>query len=220
MGQYYKPIILKDNGKDIEAFVHPHTLDNGLKLMEHAYMGNSVPNSVVNYLKEHGAHKIVWAGDYAEARNGDEDNLYSQCPEGKELKTPKTERDWNIRFLINEDKKEYLDLERVVSLDAWTIHPLPLLTADGNGQGGGDYYGTDMDFVGSWAYDTISVSEKYPPIDYKRIEPLFLELGDITRGLAVVAKALERLPIDIADDEWFKKNILESVAKIDKVKEW
>lgn len=40
--------------------------------------------------------------------------------------------------------------------ETWFIHPLPLLTAVGNGQGGGDYSGTDMELIGSWAGDHVS----------------------------------------------------------------
>ena len=44
----------------------------------------------------------------------------------------------------------------------WTIHPLPLLIAHGNGQGGGDYYGSDMDKVGIWAFDHVYTSDEVP----------------------------------------------------------
>ena len=50
--------------------------------------------------------------------------------------------------------------------DTWTVHPLPLLTCDGNGRGGGDWHeenpdGTEKEnakLVGTWAYDHISVT--------------------------------------------------------------
>ena len=38
------------------------------------------------------------------------------------------------------------------------IHPLPLLTAIGNGKGGGDYRGTCLDLVGHWACDKIEAA--------------------------------------------------------------
>jgi hypothetical protein len=40
-------------------------------------------------------------------------------------------------------------------------HPLPLLTCEGNGRGGGDYRG-DSPLIGSWARDIISVEEVKP----------------------------------------------------------
>ena len=57
------------------------------------------------------------------------------------------------------------------------FHPLPLLTANGNGRGGGDYLGSDMDLVGSWAGDRIAVANDEGMIktDYLRLEPQFKE---------------------------------------------
>lgn len=37
------------------------------------------------------------------------------------------------------------------------LHPLPLLTCIGNGKGGGDYWGTCMESVGSWALHPIAI---------------------------------------------------------------
>ena len=37
------------------------------------------------------------------------------------------------------------------------LHPLPLLTAVGNGRGGGDYAGINADKIGSWAFDVLEV---------------------------------------------------------------
>ena len=42
------------------------------------------------------------------------------------------------------------------------IHPLPLLTSEGNGRGGGDYHTSDEyleNMVGSWARDVIEVTD-------------------------------------------------------------
>jgi hypothetical protein len=42
------------------------------------------------------------------------------------------------------------------------LHPLSLLTAEGNGAGGGDYRGSNEIIVGSWARDVISIDEEIP----------------------------------------------------------
>ena len=55
-----------------------------------------------------------------------------------------------------------LPLLTIHPLPLLTIHPLPLLTAEGNGRGGGDYYGSDMELVGTWARDVISVERQVP----------------------------------------------------------
>jgi hypothetical protein len=39
---------------------------------------------------------------------------------------------------------------------------LPLLTAEGNGRGGGDYRGENENLIGSWARDIISVEMEIP----------------------------------------------------------
>ena len=84
------------------------------------------------------------------------------------------------RYVVNHTKKQYVDkkhrdMDGAVGLTLPTaesgggdldgdddIHPLPLLTAEGNGRGGGDYYGSDMELVGTWARDVISVERRVP----------------------------------------------------------
>lgn len=65
------------------------------------------------------------------------------------------------KYILNLDKKQYVKIPKYDE-NVWTIHPLPLLCADGNGRGGGDYSGSDMDKVGIWAYDRIAISNKIP----------------------------------------------------------
>lgn len=73
------------------------------------------------------------------------------------------------KYIINFDKKVFVRIpEKPVNpYDEngnyiLTIHPLPLLCADGNGGGGGDYWGANETLVGSWAYDRIGVSNELP----------------------------------------------------------
>lgn len=65
------------------------------------------------------------------------------------------------KYILNLSKKEYVKIPEYKK-NEWTIHPLPLLCADGNGRGGGDYSGSDMDKVGVWAYDRIGISNEIP----------------------------------------------------------
>ena len=44
----------------------------------------------------------------------------------------------------------------------WPICPFAVLTAIGNGRGGGDYDGIEMDMVGAWAWDEIAITKKIP----------------------------------------------------------
>ena len=105
---------------------------------------------------------------------------------------PGSETECRYRYVVNHTKKLYVDkkhrdmdgavgltLPSVVSgggdlgdddddddgdmVEAQIrIHPLPLLMAEGNGRGGGDYYGSDMELVGTWARCVISVERQVP----------------------------------------------------------
>ena len=68
MGQYYKPIILEPRG-GVKAWFYSHEYGNGLKLMEHSYIGNSFCNAVENYLTNN-PQRLVWAGYYADCEKG------------------------------------------------------------------------------------------------------------------------------------------------------
>ena len=97
----------------------------------------------------------------------------------------------NYRYIINHTKKEYVKVP-AYEKDKWIIHPLPILLSDGCGRGLGDYHDEvclnpeeeDLDkrkmekkhnaqFVGAWAYDTISVTNNeadakgYTKIDWE-----------------------------------------------------
>ena len=57
------------------------------------------------------------------------------------------------------------------------MHPLPLLTCEGNGNGGGDYHSEyGKEYVGTWARDLIGcVSTKKDLEGYTEIIPNFKE---------------------------------------------
>ncbi len=71
-------------------------------------------------------------------------------------------------FCVNHTKKQYVDKRTVPSTGDDRLHPLPLLTCEGNERGNGDYFGSYR-YVGSWARDVISV-EKEAPKRYKKLE--------------------------------------------------
>lgn len=173
MGQYYYPIILDKDGK-IVVWMLAHRYGNGLKLMEHSWIGNNFVSTFEFALSPEGPHhksRVVWAGDYADSEPDQEENLYRICTEYNEIRP--TEKGTNkYRFVVNHSKKLFVDKTKVPkSSEDFTIHPLPLLTAEGNGRGGGDFRDGDP-LVGSWARDVISVEET-APADY---EELFFNL--------------------------------------------
>lgn len=174
MGQYYKVILLAENNLDIyeiiRCFIEP-TCNNGSKLMEHSYIHNDFVAIVESLLSPEGMFyksRIVWAGDYADNEPNLNDNLYTitETQNNKAiLSAAKISNDYI--YILNHTKKLYIDKTKYDN-----IHPLPILTAEGNGRGGGDYYGTNMELVGTWARDVISV-EKHKPDNYAKFTHKF-----------------------------------------------
>ena len=159
MGQYYKPINLEK-----KQWIYTHRFKQGMKLMEHSYIENTFVQAIEVLLTKFGPwykSKLVWAGDYADVeketmKKGDEDsgeNLFSLIDDsnGIESLAPyqidkiKEKNKIDLKdypFIVNHSKKVYVDKRKVKEFDGnWKIHPLPLLTCEGNGRGGGDYGG-------------------------------------------------------------------------------
>jgi hypothetical protein len=81
------------------------------------------------------------------------------------------------QYIINEDTKQFVDVNKA-KRDKWgyRIHPLPLLIAEGNGRGCGDYNSQkypDLDKVGIWARNLIRVSDEKPAKGYKELKVNF-----------------------------------------------
>ena len=192
MGQYYKPVILgektEENHETVKAWMCSHEYDNGLKLMEHSYQGNNFVSTFEKQLSRKGDYhksRVVWSGDYADNEpdlkiiyEGKEHNanLYSLCNCENEIK-PKVSKTDIYPYILNHTKKLFVDKNKVPEIKDWEgakIHPLPLLTCEGNGRGGGDFRGDEKGIVGSWARDVISVEKTNPLVttdtmDYKEI---------------------------------------------------
>ena len=173
MGQYYKPIILAEKeGEDekILSWVYSHELGSGLKLMEHSWRKNPFVQAFETLIADN-PQRVVWAGDYAdnepnrkEIHEGKEylqveANLYDLCEDDTKV-SPKARRK-EYRYIINHSQNAFVDKRKGIDVDGWQIHPLPLLTCEGNGRGGGDFRGTSS-LVGIWARDYISVSDTKP----------------------------------------------------------
>ena len=162
MGQYYYPIILNSNGK-IVVWMCAHNYNNGLKLMEHSYLGNNFVSTFEFGLSPEGPHyksRVVWAGDYADKEPDQEKNLYQMCDEYTMI-SPQVKETKMYCYIINHSKKQFVDKTKTPKQENFALHPLPLLTCEGNGRGGGDYRG-ESPLIGSWARDIISVEEVAP----------------------------------------------------------
>jgi hypothetical protein len=173
MGQYYMAVILAEKVAGQKEFIRlclcPGNYANGAKLVEHSYINNDFMNVVEYLLSPNGAFyrsRLVWAGDYADKEEGSEENLY-ECSQEKSYTTPYVpENPPQNRYIVNHTLREYVDKK------GRYFHPLSLLTAEGNGRGGGDYHGSREDMVGRWARHLISV-EQEPPSDYTELAAAF-----------------------------------------------
>lgn len=189
MGQCYKLIILNDarktasNKNKIFKFLHGRCNGVGIgKMCEFSYIENWAVNAFLSELKT--PKRIVCAGDYADNETKSKFNLYELCENyGMEIDFDKVSnkvKNHTFRYIINEDKKVYLDLNENLELakgeNECVYHPLPILISEGNGRGMGDYEGISMQYVGTWARDLIRVSGKKPSDKkYKKETYIFFE---------------------------------------------
>jgi hypothetical protein len=149
-------------------------------------------------------HNIVWAGDYADSeplppstailsesqtennffQNYNQKNLFKLASDQPEkeyvFQTPTIPehtlahtKKINYTYIVNHTKKLYANILKISK--NLELHPLALLTAEGNGRGGGDYYGINHELCGCWARDSISMENIEPSSDYieKWHTPLF-----------------------------------------------
>ena len=162
MGQYYYAVILDANGW-IRVWMAPGF---GAKLMEHSYLGGIGVGTFEWELTPEGRHhmsRVAWCGDYADAEPGLGKNLHLICNERNDLMlAPTAVTLGEHQFLVNHTKRQFVDKSKVPKgLGGFQIHPLPLLTCEGNGRGGGDFDGTSP-LIGSWARDVISAEKTAP----------------------------------------------------------
>lgn len=197
MGQYYNAVVIDSLGNVVKF--SPRDYENFYKLMEHSWVGNKFVNVVYRAIHNH-PQRVAWIGDYSNDYYEDEyhcayqdkiaqddfmkyfDICWRETPvQPKKIRfsvMPVTESTQN-RYLLNHTTKQYIDLyKHAIQYEGeWgAIDPLPLLTACGNGRGGGDYHGTHMELVGAWAFDVLElVCKKSKIAGYQELTVSFTE---------------------------------------------
>lgn len=178
MGQYYIPVALpverSDESRSALKKWYSHNYDNGLKLMEHSYVRNEFVGAVAHYLINNPC-RLWWLGDYSEADDLPElglvgfQLLYSFAWRNENGEREDSISEWHhsYPYILNHSKHAYISMKTYLHNNLpdkyWCmISPLPLLTAVGNGRGGGDYYGINENFIGTWAGDIIEITNKQP----------------------------------------------------------
>lgn len=190
MGQYYTGY-LEQKGE--EPFIFNLKVDGEYtlsKLMEHSWWKNDAVNAFCNLIY-HNPGKVSWVGDYAdtETRLVDKgiitqnrlETIYQRAMHSDNTKgLSKVSFCLDNKFLVNHTRKEYMDLNRYwekCEQKGWCIHPVPLLTALGNGLGGGDFYihsRIGYDDVGIWADQELSIEDDIPK-EYREVLYQFME---------------------------------------------
>lgn len=180
MGQYYRPVLQNAEG---EITVLNRKVDGKrtlAKLMEHSWWDNEFVGTVTRMLYDEPA-KIAWVGDYADEYGDLGKALYSIAwAEGEDgVGVSKDVLLLDGKVILNHTKKLYLCCneykKKSVDKEGWVLHPIPMLTAIGNGGGGGDYHhGANQDFVGCWAFDEIEVDD-ITPEGYDKLDVWFKE---------------------------------------------
>lgn len=202
MGQYYTPLLISSHNQ-IQT-LNSHSFESGAKLMEHAWVGNQFVNAA--YALIFGKPKrVAWIGDYADNPYDATKDAYARAMPHAEFKkfyncamedntAPVSASIFSARgldllnydtkgtFLINHSRKCCFSLEeyiwRSISMDGWCVNPLPLLTACGNGRGGGDFHEQNRGYkdVGIWAFDLLEYNNTVPP-GYENVKFRFMERG-------------------------------------------
>ena len=170
-------------GNDFVGFIERQLLNNPQPIVWAGDYADAEPfedipkNVTKRMLKENGYYK----NDIKELES-EGVNLYSVCGYGNvaklthdiEFKENENRYNYNFkgvgvnlresRYIVNHDKKEFVDKSTVPKIVGWgaKINPLPLLTCEGNNRGGGDFRGDEKGLVGSWARDVISLESKRP----------------------------------------------------------
>ena len=154
-----------------------------LMLTDYSYIGDEYCNDILSLLSdEWQGDRVLHIGDYASQNDNTNTekviseinkkfnykfSIYSYAETFNDV-VPSNEKK-QIRYVYNLDKKEYLDLyhQPIINIgySFSEVHFLKynsfaLLTACGNGLGGGDYDGCNVEEVGKWAGDHFVASEK------------------------------------------------------------
>ena len=192
MGQYYKPALIVPDNRVLT--MRATSFDSFNKLTEHSWISNPFVNAVysliyksakrVAWIGDYSREDYETCGEaYIKAMPFDQFQKFYELTWGDDvIDLPSkffSNRDLSIltfdtkgMFLVNRNKRVYIDMaayirENTVKSGAWAgwcMDPLPLLTACGNGRGGGDFYEGHIGYadIGVWAFDCLEYTDQIP----------------------------------------------------------
>lgn len=187
MGQYYRIITRNASGTTVfDRSIKGDPDYVGAKLMEHSWWGNRFCKALAATIVDNPT-KVCWCGDYAEEEECQplgfafSDVWGSDEKDADAVAIDPAPADFSLdsyAYLVNHDKNQFVDLAKyhaACTEDGWCVFPLSILTALGNGRGGGDYH-RDDELVGSWAFDTVEITSDSSKIaGFDEIEPVFID---------------------------------------------
>ena len=182
MGQYYKTVIVRENKSDDKDIL---SVDNdcefrcswvGLKLMEHSYLHNIWIETIAFFIYKQRvrmAHVGDYAYEYPQYELAYNNHVKRENVDTSQCFNDNGDRiyfDYKDKYLVNWDKAIYINFNEYMKLSkaSWAedvvVCPFTLLTALGNGRGGGDYWENNPNFnqIGTWAWDLISIEDSVP----------------------------------------------------------
>ena len=167
------------------------------KLTEHSYWENSFVLAIASKLWRIKG-KLAWVGDYAEASDFNWNEAFTDAHADNVPREDLTYNGFRLegKYLINHDKKMIIDLDEYKNLlkDIEMIaNPIPLLTAVGNGKGGGDFYsGQGYDLIGTWTWDVIEITDEriynWKYNGEKSLNPRFSDYTNVTKDYLFIEK--------------------------------
>ena len=197
---------------DRKECICPWDLSNGYKLMEWAHSGNQMNLALTNKIAgDWKGDRVYVLGDYADETGPGEEgfaavakmldengieppNLFPYVYKNfKNISDDCDVEDYGYRYLYNHKTRQVIDLAKLPIEWGWyskeekqggivSIAPLPVLIAIGNGRGGGDYYGVNEEYAGSWCDSIEHVEFSREPIDrhdeYELFAPDFTERSE------------------------------------------
>jgi hypothetical protein len=132
MGQYYHPTMIDESGNIF--WIYTHHYGDGLKLMEHSYIGNATMNAVLGIILDH-PMRIAWIGDYSDEQYGDRyerklpwekfrqvyDAVYGSHQQDHLIAPTPMAHDTDSTgwYLVNHTEKSFLSLDAYIRMNKW-----------------------------------------------------------------------------------------------------
>lgn len=183
MGQYWKAVVLTErseiDGRNHMQVFRPRDVNEGMKLMEHAYDHNAfvaeVWCAIMDSSRFSETTRAAWVGDYSEDwyRPSDEvrynahREAWPACWGLYACMHSHRYGNHEEGYILDEDRMEYIEAPELGASRG--VSNLAILLAVGNGAGGGDYRGRFKEMAGRWAYDHLRWSKYRPGSDWTLI---------------------------------------------------